>query len=160
MPRRRMWIDMLINTSVSNTGAAVISMLGVLSPEETQEMTVERMLLCYSMLPSTPGANNGAMFLDLGIGVTSKEAFAAGVVADPNTATDFPMAGYLYRCRHGIIDSIDSKDGPVVEINKDVRAKRKIARGELYVNIVNNSWFATTFSVRICGIFRTLVLLP
>jgi len=161
MPRRRTrWIDNLFNFTVSNGSETVQSLTAALTEQETQEMTVERMLMCYSMSTNSPGADNGTMLMDIGVGITSQEAFAGGIVADPNTQADFPQSGWLYRCRHTVWDSIDSRDMQSPEIAKDIRARRKLARGELFLVIENNLRLGTSFQIRVSGIVRVLVKLP
>ena len=53
-----------------------------------------------SVVPESLGAtDDGVMAIDVGIGVVSTEAFTAGVVPDPQTSSDYPTLGWLYRTR-------------------------------------------------------------
>jgi len=154
--RRTRWIDALLNNSVSNGGQVVVSLVGNLTPNESAEMTLVRTIMCYQLKASVPGGVNGSQLMDIGIGSTSLEAFSAGVIPDPPIATDFPLMGWVYRCRHVVVDSVDAHDDTPREVTKDIRSQRKISRGELYIAMNNTALDGTTFTVVVTGIIRCL----
>ena len=118
-----------------------------------------RTLICLYVLPAPISTVAGVQSVVIGIGVASQEAFAAGVVADPQTDLDFPQGGWVYRCRHAVID--DSTPGyPTPVIKEDLRSMRKIHRGELFMTVENLAAEGTTFSIRYVGIVRSLIKLP
>ena len=160
MVRRTRWIDNLFNFTVNAGGEVVQSLTVALTEVETQEMTVIRMIMCYAMQSDDPGSVNGIQLCDVGVGITSQDAFTAGAIADPNVQADFPMVGWLYRCRHLVMDSIDSRDIQPLQIEKDIRSMRKLARGELYFVAENNLGRGTADAIRVSGLIRVLVKLP
>ena len=157
-PRRgTAWQDSLVNFDIASGAQSVSSLLGDWIPSDTRGATLVRTILCYSLYPSTPQQGAAEQVLDVGIGVTGQEAFGASVVPDPNTSGDEPQLGWIYRCRHLIHDVTVA---PVPrEINKDIRAMRKINDGELYLVINNGPVRGTAFNVRFIGIIRVLVKL-
>ena len=115
--RKTKWEDTLLDVIISNGGQSVVALDTGIGTEAAVGMTLVRMILCYDVAPSVPGSVNGQQSLDLGIGLFNIEAAAANVVPDPNQDADYPSAGWIYRCRHRVIDSVDSSDiyGPEVQ---------------------------------------------
>ena len=161
MPGRRVrsWRDTLINTVVSNATQDVSDLMSGLVETESEGVTVVRTLMCYSMYPASPGAVNGVQMVDVGIGVADREAFSASVLPDPNVAGDEPYANWLYRCCHAVMDSVDAFDHSPIEVSKDIRAQRKVGRGNLYISVHNTLAQGSSFQIRFTGIIRTLILL-
>ena len=100
---------------------------------------------------------------DMGIGVGDDEAVAASVLPDPNIAGDRPMLDWVWR------DSVTlysneftggSGAGLTQRIHEEVRSKRKLGEGVMYL-IVNNTLLAgSASSLRLAGLIRQLYLMP
>ena len=156
--RATVWQDTLVGVDMATGTQALISLAGDLLPTDTAGMTLVRTIMCYTMIASAPHAVSGWQSIDLGIGAASQEAFAAGIVPDPNTRDDQPQRGWVYRCRHEVLDELSGSAlsiAPVI-VNKDIRSMRKIENGELYLVINNSPVEGTTFNVRTRGIIRCL----
>ena len=153
------WIDTVLDTDIVTGGEDLVDLMAGMDTDERRGMTVTRMLLCLYVIANPHGAVDGVQVVDLGIGVASTEAFAAGVVSNPNVNTEFPIRGWLYRCRHVVID--DSTPGyPSPVIKEDLHAMRKIDTGTAFLVIVNTPNQGTTFTVSVIGTIRMLVKLP
>ena len=153
------WIDTLFDFSLA-TGAQNLSILmtGV-APINVRRQTLIRTIIRLSLVSTTTAGAWGTQLLDIGIGITSQEAFAVGVVADPLTANDQPSRGWIYRTRklcaqNGI--------GAVIlyEVTADIRASRKLDDGECYLVVNNTTDRGTAFTVGVAGLIRQLWLLP
>jgi len=109
-----------------------------------------------------PDNTIGAVSVDLGIGVAAEEAFNAGVVPDPDQASESPARGWLWRDRMVMVSNHIT--GPPVndifqvsEVRADIRAMRKVDRGILYMRSIARELNPTDFApVRIVGIVRVL----
>ena len=93
------------------------------------------------------------------MGVISQESIAASVFPDPNTATDYPVRGWLFRHRCAVTQSSDDAT-PLTHCAFDIRSQRKLDTGQYYLVVDNDPLFGTSFSVEVFGLVRTLVLLP
>ena len=124
--------------------------------------TVTRILPGLSLVPSTFNANaSGVQIVSLGIGVTSQEAFSAGVVPDPNVSTDYPPRGWLWAATYSIEYDRVAGTGlhwSPVRIDVDLRANRKVDRGILFLAACNANVSGNGLDVDIVGRFRCLVL--
>ena len=78
-------------------------------------------------------AGEGSARVDCGIGVTSQEAFAAGVLSDPDIATDHPTRGWVWRAGYRTFSfAADQPEVYSARADKDLRAKRKLDNGEMF----------------------------
>ena len=82
--RRSVWLDTLVDTNVADSGADIVDLMGSWDRDDARGLTLARTILELSLIASTAGAADGKQVVDLAIGVVSREAFAAGVVPDPN----------------------------------------------------------------------------
>jgi len=161
MARRTAWVDRIIDNDILTGGQALLSLLGTLTPIETRATTVVRIIVDLKAHPISSPPTVGASRTAIGIGVASQDAFAAGVgsVPDPESAADEPPRGWLYRNAQGIYSgSVETTD--LARFKVDLRTKRKIDNGELYMIVTNTAMFGTTYTVTLVGIVRTLLLLP
>ncbi len=161
MPGKMLWIDSLHNLDTPTAGQTVTSLMFGVSNVQTRfdQMTLLRTIICHDYASAVLDSGEGSQILDIGIAVTSQEAFAASAVPDPNVDTDFPTRGWIYRCRHRLVAfAADAPAADVIRINKDIRSKRKLENGECYLVINNTALTGTTFTARLIGITRQLWL--
>ena len=152
------WIDTVVDTDIVTAGEDVVDLMGSFDVDERRGMTITRILLCLYIIANSHGAVDGVQTLDMGIGVASQEAFAAGILSNPNVATEFPLRGWLYRCRHVVID--DSTPGyPSPVVKEDLHAMRKLDTGQAFMVLVNTANQGTTFTISVIGTIRMLVKL-
>jgi len=159
MPRRTTWETTLVNAVfTSSVNTTPISLLGDLTKNETQGMTLTRMILCLDILPSVVGGVDGVQMLDYAVGITSQDAFDANALPDPQVAGDETPRGWVYRCRRAIVD--DTTPGyPMPHDLRDIRSQRRIDSGVLYFKAFNSPVIGTVFTVRVVGTIRSLFLL-
>ncbi len=159
MARATEWQDTLISQTVVSAGQTVFSLMGDIAQREQRGLTVIRTLIRLSTHSSSIAGAYGVQLLDIGIGVTSQEAFTAGIVPDPATALDKPRLGWVYRTRHAVSQN---GIGSVVmhDLVADVRGARKVDNGELFCIFQNGSSTGTDFSTVTQGIIRCLFKLP
>ncbi len=159
MPRATDWIDTLFDFGVATGAQSLLSLMSGVAPVNVRRQTLVRTLITLHAYSSTVAGAWGTQIVDMGIGITSQEAFAAGVVADPLTANDQPSRGWIYRTRRVV--SQNGIGGKVIfEIMGDIRASRKLDDGECYLVTNNSTDQGTAFTVRVAGLIRQLWLLP
>ena len=92
------WIDTLLNTTTGNGAQTIVGLMGSLSTADkrTGGFTLLRTIICIDIGHVVHDSGEGSQFIDIGIGVTSKEAFDVPTVPDPNVPADVPMRGWLY----------------------------------------------------------------
>ena len=155
--RRTRWVDTLVQSSVNDGSQTRVSLMSGLSNDAIPGMTVVRTILCYSVSPNSHSITDGTQSVDIGIGSFGREAAAAGVVADPKTESDFPTEGWVYRCRHMVVDRTNVEPVFYPEVRQDLRAMRRMGDDEeLYLVVDNNNIALTPFAVLVHGIIRTL----
>ena len=153
------WIDTLVAEQTA-TGAQSLSFLmtGV-APVNVRRQTLVRTIIELRAYSSSVAGAWGTQRLSLGIGITSQEAFAAAVVADPNTSNDQPSRGWIFRTQ--IVLSQNGEGAQVVfDIRGDIRSQRKLDDGECFIVINNTTDLGISFSVNVTGLVRQLWLLP
>ena len=158
-PRRRSaWADTVVNSTLVSGGAGVgIRLSNVLFPDET---TLVRTILCLSIQPSTPVADSVDLQLTfLGLGVTSEEAFGVDALPQPDDIIDFPILGWVYRCGWNVLECA-GLNIPVIRVDQEIRAQRKLGRGTSYAIFKNEPGAGTPFTVRFFGTIRQMFLLP
>ena len=161
MARRRAWSDRMFTLSAVSGGDFLTQdLLASLIDQDVK--TVSRVvgrILVY--VDSTVAAPNGEQRVSLGIGVTSQEAFDAGVVPDPDTELDYPQMGWLWRTQGTLLAH---ETGGVVERYHfpefifDIRAQRKVDKGVLFLAGGNNDIGGNAMSATMSGIVRSLCL--
>ncbi len=160
-PRRRStWSDTSQGTSVADGAQLVSGLLGLISANDREGMTVTRVIGRLAFNP--PATTSGLQRVDFGIGVIGIEAGAAGVVPDPLTDGDRPSLGWVYRDSVLVSDN-SAGVGPieVVRVQFDLKSRRRITAGNDLVLIVDNTNQVTTaFAVRVSGLIRVHLLLP
>ena len=156
--RRVRWFDTLLNVSVVSGSEFISSIDGAGS--DFEEATLTRLILCYTILPTTPIQNSvDAQLFSMGIGVTSREAFAATATPDPNNDAEQPVLPWLYKCRHWILECSGVNTAPLV-VDRDLRSQRKIGQGRAFVIVQNDPGAGTPYTARIVMLIRALYMLP
>ncbi len=160
MPRRATdWIDTVIDRSVASGAQDLFSLMTGVAPVNVRRQTLVRTLISLDFYSESAAGAYGIQQLDIGIGITSQEAFAAGVVADPEVAADQPSRGWIYRTRMGVAQNGVGTQ-IIYSLRADIRASRKLDDGEGYFVVTNTTERGTSFSVHELGIIRQLWLLP
>ena len=155
MPRMTDWIDTSVGFTIATSAQTSLSLMTGVAPVNMRGMTLIRTILTLDCFSVTTAGAWGVQILSIGIGVASQEAFAAGVFPDPNTMTDKPPRGWVYRTSRCVAQN--GASAPVImEIRADIRGARKIENGELYIVVDNDPIVGTTFTARVQGLARTL----
>ena len=155
MPRPTDWVDTLVNLEVPIAGQTAGSLVTGLFPLNTRGMTVIRTIISLGMFSNTIAGAWGVMRVDLAIGIASQEAFSAGIFPDPNTATEKPPRGWMWRTERLV--SQNGAGAPiVVDIEADIRGARKVENGEVYILANNTAQVGTFFQVNVLGLVRQL----
>jgi len=160
MPKRASdWIDTSLNLVVASGAQGSLSLMTGVAPVNVRRQTLVRTIIGLQMNSTTVAGAWGTQIMDLGIGITSQEAFAAGALPDPVTAGDQPSRGWVFRQRRVVAQN---GNGSVVlyDIQFDIRAARKLDDGECFIVIDNTAGLGTAFSVVVTGMVRQLWLLP
>jgi len=159
MPRSTDWVDTVIGTLVASGAQNLQTLITGLTPADMRGATLIRTLIMLSLSSNTVAGAWGVQRLDLGIGIASQEAFAAGAVPDPQVSGDKPPRGWVYRASHGVAQN--GVGTPVVSsLSADIRGARKIENGELYLVIDNVGVQGTAMGVNVQGLVRCLIKLP
>ena len=159
--RKTQWVDTLVNASTANAGQSIVTLLSGLVGNDTEGMTLTRLIINLNTSLNTWTGNYGVQRLDMAIGMVSQEEFGASVVPDPSASLDEPVGGWAWRSEvhHVIPGSVSAAFIPSV-IQADLSSKRKIGSGELLLIVDNNAISGGPDTVRLGGIIRALFLLP
>ena len=159
--RRRSWADVLFNVTALVAGVKQDFDLLANAPA-TDTRTVVRILgdLWVMYSPNSTIVDSLSV-VNLGIGVSSVEAFAAGGVSLPNPAnpTQFPPRGWLYVNSQPVSQQAES-NGVVntwAHFAFDLGAMRKIDKGSLFLSMQQDD-ILVGGSMRVVGRTRALCL--
>ena len=158
---RTVWADRLVTLDVSSGSQNNLSLMAEFTAVETRlaQMTLMRTIIGVHVAATVHDSAEGSQTVDIGLGIASQEAFAAGILADPNSSTDFPTRGWIFRAR-GRVWAF-APGGVAVDywrIDRDVRSRRKLENGEPYVIVHNTANEGTAFTIRVSGLIRQLWL--
>ncbi len=161
MPGRRAsdWIDTLVSFSTASGAQTLTSLMTGVAPVNVRRQTLIRTIFELGLTSDTVAGAWGIQAFDIGIGITSQEAFAAGVVADPNSSTDQPSRGWIWRTRK-VVTQNGISTNILFEVIGDIRAARKLDDGECFIVVNNSVVGGTAFPVSMTGLIRQLWLLP
>ena len=161
--RPRVWVDTQVNGNLVAGAETLIDLL-LSQVVDSQVRTVVRWIGRIRVFP-TNVANSviSAQLVSLGIGITSRDAFAAagGAVPSPAVLTEFPTQGWVIREQAVMINQQDSgtvEAWEFPEFRFDIRASRKVDRGIAFAKLVNEDLVAGTTTVSVVGMIRSLVL--
>ncbi len=151
MARPGFWIDTKVDLTIAiGTQQLKSLMTNVSATQSRRGWTLVRTIIGMDVAYTVHDAGEGSQDFVAGIGVASQEAFAAGTVSDPNTETDHPISGWIWRAKHRIFGF--AADQPAIftrRIDLDIRAKRKLQNGEVFIaaDIFAHEGAATTVDV-------------
>jgi len=155
--RQTRWVDRNLDMQVASGAQTVLDLVSNIDEDERAGWTLTRLIFCYDLSPIIQGVALGAQVVDIGIGIFSLEAVAAGALPDPATETDYPVTPWLYRCRHRVLD--DTVEGhPPQSFYRDLKAQRRVRRSQPSIIVDNTADSGTPFSVVLIGICRSLYL--
>ncbi len=158
MARPTDWVDTAVNLTVAAAGQTVISLITGLSPADMRGTTLIRTLVRLFFSSTTVAGAWGFQVAHIGIGITSQEAFAAGVVPDPSVSGDRPARGWVYRSALGV--SQNGVAHPITfDLAADIRGARKIENGELFLAVDQIGLQGTSFATNVQGLVRVLMKL-
>jgi len=159
--RNRSWSDLRL--SVSDLAANTAQSFDMLINAPTADtLTVVRVIGDFWMLysPNVTVADKLSI-ADVGIGVSSVEAFtAAGVsLPVPQDPTQFPPRGWLYVNSQPVTQSSQTEGvlERMAHFKVDLRAMRKVDKGRLFLTL-SNTTILTGASMRVIGRTRVLCL--
>jgi len=152
------WIDTLLDHDIVSGGQVVTDLTVGGTPDiDQRNMTLVRTLVCMDIVPATVNVSSGHQVVDYAIGAGSKEAVSVGIVPDPETATDRPPRGWVYRCRRILVtETLQEKE--FIHDEKDLRSKRKLDNGQLYMVMTNTAKEGSAFNISVVGIIRMLFI--
>ena len=161
--RSRVWADTRFASVALNDGAQVVNDLrgAIVVPDV---YTCVRLIVDFEVGVTSLQEAEFSQIIDLGIGVTSFEAFTAGVVPDPKATADYPRDGWLYVASKLVEQSVPTGATPVAMYRKnavfqvDLRAGRKVDRGVLYSILENTAMTGTATNLLVTGRIRALFL--
>ena len=155
------WDDAMLNFSLASGAlAAAQQLMQNVSDTEKRGCTLQRLIIGLNVEAATRGIGNGVQRVWLGIGLTSDDAYAGNALPDPESGSDYPVQGWLWRWSGTIWDSVDFAAIQQVRIEKDLRAQRKLDRSTMFLTIKNDPRQGTAFEVQVTGIVRMLYKLP
>ena len=159
--RSRAWADTLLGENISAGGTALKDLLAGAPTVDT--LTAIRLLIHVHVSPDLSTVTDGVQVLDVGIGVSSGEAFALGVTAlpEPQDASAYPPRGWIYVDRW--VTRANNNASPidqllVAEIRADVRAMRRIDKGTMFMFLQSSSTAGSAYGVNVAGRVRVLCL--
>ncbi len=161
--RPSVWVDTGIDENLATGGTKEIDLLAN-AVVDLQTKTIIRWIGRILVVPSVVANSTiSIQACGLGIGVVSRDAFAAAgaAVPDPLVMTEFPIEGWVIRDRSTLVNQQDS--GTVEawhfpEFRFDIRASRKVDRGIAMLRLSQLDLIAGTTAVKFSGQIRCLVL--
>ena len=160
--RHRTWADRRVNAVVAVGGGGTIIENLLLNAPTLDTITVVRLVGYLECVQSSLNESEYTQSIDIGIGVSSVDAFNVGVSAlpSPTVETEYPPRGWLYAGQRTVMQTQTPtgmvRNLPIFEF--DLRAMRKIDKGVLFLVIRNEDIDGTTSSIRVIGRVRALCL--
>ncbi len=158
MPRQMDWIDTRIGFTLATGFQFGTDIDGGSTQVVQRGTTIIRTIIKLGMSSNSVAGAWGLQLIDMAIGIGDREAFSAGIFPDPNTDTDKPARGWMWRTSELL--SQNGVGSPVVTtVQADIRGARKIDLGRAYIVFDNTAVQGTPFTATIRGLIRTLVKL-
>ncbi len=162
-PRRRLaWADTRLTTTLGSASGTLISNLLTNAPT-VDTLTVNRIIVDLRVFQSPVGDTEQAQVIDLGIGVSSTEAFniGASALSAPFNDNEYPPRGWLYVATAVALQARPTNEGiwrQDAVFKADLRAMRKIDKGILFLFMRNVNFQGTDGAVSVVGRIRALCL--
>ena len=153
------WIDTIFNEDIAVAGQSLVSLMTGISSTQSRfdRMTLLRTIIGLDVARTTHDSGEGSERVSMGIGIASQESFAAGTVPDPETNTDFPIRGWIWRAQYRVFGF--AADDPTIftrRIDLDLRSMRKLDNGECYLVSANVALEGTSSTNKVMGLVRQL----
>jgi len=149
------WQDTQISLEIASGAQGNTRVDGSVTDVVARRLTAIRTIISMDVFSTSVAGAWGVQECAIGIGVISREAFAAGVLPDPVEATDKPTRGWLWRTTRAV--SQNGIGTPIiVHIEGDFRGARKLDAGILLLICNNTVLDGTAFTFRLRGLVRTL----
>ncbi len=155
------WSDTLLKDDVAITNFATRSLLSDMdkSEQRVSRITLLRTIVGFDVAASVHDSGEGSSTMDIGIGIASQEAFAAGNLPDPNTATDYPLRGWVFRARGRVFHFASTSPQVFTwRVDRDIRSRRVLDNGEPYIKFQHTLNEGAQGVLRITGLVRCLWL--
>ena len=157
-----LWIDTLVNSDVGNGATSTISLSGEFAAQQDirlVRLTLLRTIVRLDAAYVVHDAGEGSQRLAIGIGLTAVEAFSGGTTSDPEDASEFPTRGWVWRGVYRLFGfAADQPAVSVREIDLDLRSRRKVENGILYMTMNNVALEGVAASIKVLGMVRQLHL--
>ena len=159
--RNRAWADRRLAVAALNDGSRQSFDLLANAPTVDTLTAVRIIGELWFMYSPNSTIVDALSIVDLGIGVSSVEAFAQGAASlpDPTTETEYPPRGWLYVDTKPVWQQAESTGviNHAAQFKFDLGAMRKIDKGRLFLTMEQND-ILVGGSMRVIGRVRTLCL--
>ncbi len=148
-PRGRTWADQIISSSLASGGSFVTDLLEHAPTSDT--LTVARIIGLIGFDYTETDENQGTQVVYVGIGVSSVEAFTAGVLSlpDPRSDTEYPPRGWLFVEQRIVAQTLPGATAGAsvwrqrAQFQFDLGGMRKVDKGRLFM-VTRNEVFSGT----------------
>ncbi len=157
-----LWIDTNVDSDVASGASALISLSGEFTAQQdirlarlTLLRTIVRLDVAYTVYDSGEGSQR----LSIGVGLAAVEAFSGGFTSDSEDSSEFPTRGWVWRGVYRVFGfAADQPTINVREIDLDLRSRRKVENGILFLTINNAAQEGVASAVNVTGMVRQLHL--
>ena len=156
MARRTAWEDTTIDIDCvqQNTQQLMTSF----EADERMGLTCARWIGEFGIFSQTTAGAFGLQRVSLGIAMLDADAAAAGAFPDPQSSTDNPPGGWVYRT-HCVVFQNGVGTNPITRCQFDLRGMRKFGSAVAYMIVENEAIQGASFNVTVIGMLRVLLLL-
>ena len=158
MARPGFWIDTVLGETLTVNVQQVVSLMTNYDASQSRRgWTLVRTIIGFDIARAVHDSGEGSHLVSSGIGIAFQEAFGVGQTAipSPQTPTDFPVRGWIWRAQHRVWGF--AADQPTIftaRIDKDIRAKRKLDNGEMYVTFMSTLEEGAAATIQVNGLIR------
>jgi len=163
MPRQTRWVDTYTNFQLAMAGGVQVSQTLMANQTliQTRGWTLTRIIGHFQAVSHDEAGGPGIYSFDCGILVASQEAVTAAVFADPETESDFPSSGWIWRDRIVVSQNVVNIPGgeAIPPTRFDIRAQRKLGNGTVQLVIDPNALRGAAGSMDLVVMVRCLFLM-
>ena len=127
--------------------------------DERLGMTIARWIGDLGIYSTTVAGAWGVARISIGVVMLDADAAGAGAFPDPNSSVDYPPRGWVF-LRHCIVAQNGVGSPVVFNCPFDMRGMRKFGPSVAYVIVNSETLSGTTFTTRVIGTLRALILMP